>query len=147
MHTPGHTLDMLNYYFPEQGVLFTGDTLFTMGCGRLFEGDAEMMWQSLKKISQLPAETIIYCSHEYTVTNGNFSTSVDPDNLELIARMSKVNELRKEGLPTVPSSLSEELATNPFLRASDAGIRKTLGMADASDLEVFTELRKRRDNH
>ena len=147
MHTPGHTLDMLNYYFPEQGVLFTGDTLFTMGCGRLFEGDAEMMWQSLKKISQLPAETIIYCSHEYTVTNGNFSTSVDPDNLELIARMSKVNELRKEGLPTVPSSLSEELATNPFLRASDAGIRKTLGMAEASDLEVFTELRKRRDNH
>jgi len=81
------------------------------------------------------------------VTNGNFSTSVDPDNLELVARMGKVNELRKANLPTVPSSLSEELATNPFLRTSDSGIRKTLDMADASDLEVFTELRKRRDNH
>lgn len=147
MHTPGHTLDMLNYYLPEAGAIFTGDTLFAMGCGRLFEGDAETMFNSLKKISQLPAETIVYCSHEYTETNGSFAEGVDATNSELMARMQAVREARASDLPTIPTTLAEELATNPFLRTHDSAIRKNLGMESASDLEVFTELRKRRDNH
>ncbi len=147
LHTPGHTLDMLNYYLPEAGVVFTGDTLFAMGCGRLFEGDAETMFNSLAKLRQLPAETVIYCSHEYTETNGSFAEGVDPANVELKTRMKNVRSLRATDQPTIPTTLSEELATNPFLRANDGGIRQHLGMESASDLEVFTELRKRRDNH
>ena len=147
MQTPGHTLDMLNYYLPEAGVLFTGDTLFAMGCGRLFEGDAATMHNSLNKISQLPADTVLYCSHEYTLTNGSFAETVDSENPALIERMLKVRELRDADQPTIPTTLAEELATNPFLRSADSGIRKSLNMESASDLEVFTELRRRRDNH
>jgi len=146
IHTPGHTLDMMNYYFPEPGILFSGDTLFTMGCGRLFEGDAATMMQSLGKLKQLPAETVVYCSHEYTLHNGSFALSVDPDNIELQVRVAKAEEMRKNDLATVPSTLEEELATNPFLRSDDAAIRKQLGLETASELEVFTELRERRNN-
>jgi hydroxyacylglutathione hydrolase len=144
--TPGHTLDMLNYYLPEQGVCFTGDTLFSLGCGRIFEGDPSMMWDSLTKLMALPAETTLYSSHEYTQANAAFALSVDPDNAELIARCAGVEEKRAKGQPTVPSLLSEELATNPFLRASDARIRAQLKMPDASDREVFAEIRSRKDN-
>ena len=147
IHTPGHTMDMLNYYLPEANVVFTGDTLFAMGCGRLFEGDAETMFNSLAKIRQLPAETIIYCSHEYTETNGSFAESIDPANTDLKTRMQNVRELRAQNKPTIPTTLAQELATNPFLRATDEGIRKHLGMESASDVEVFAELRSRRDNH
>jgi len=103
MQTPGHTLDMLNYYLPEAGVLFTGDTLFAMGCGRLFEGDAATMHNSLNKISQLPADTVLYCSHEYTLTNGSFAETVDSENPALIERMLKVRELRDADQPTIPT--------------------------------------------
>lgn len=144
LHTPGHTLDMVNYYLPEQSTLFAGDTLFTMGCGKLFEGDAATMWESLGKIMKLPAETTVYCSHEYTLENAEFAIRVDPENQALITRIDSAKALREQNKPTVPSTLAEELATNPFLRASDSGIRSVLGMADASDLEVFTELRKQR---
>ena len=144
--TPGHTLDMLNYYLPEQKVCFTGDTLFSLGCGRIFEGDAAMMWDSLSKLIALPADTTIYSSHEYTQANAKFALTIDPDNAALIARCASVTEKRAKGQPTVPSLLSEELATNPFLRASDTAIRAYLNMADASDSDVFAEIRSRKDN-
>lgn len=146
LHTPGHTKDMLNYYLPAEGVVFTGDTLFSLGCGRVFEGDANMMWNSLSKLMQLPAKTTVYSSHEYTLANANFAITVDPHNEALHKRIEVIRELRNAGKATVPSLLSEELATNPFLRASDAGIRKHLDMASATDAEVFAEIRLRKDN-
>ncbi len=144
LHTPGHTLDMMNYYIPSQGVLFAGDTLFTMGCGKLFEGDAETMWESLNKIMRLPGETVVYCSHEYTLENAEFAIKVDPDNEDLKQRIKKAKALRADNQPTVPSTLAEELATNPFLRASDANIKRGLALTDDSDLATFTELRIQR---
>lgn len=146
LHTPGHTLDMINFYFEDAGAVFTGDTLFAMGCGRLFEGDAGMMQNSLAKLSVLPASTTIYCAHEYTSTNVRFALSVDPDNADLKARAVQVASLREQGQATVPFSLEEEQATNPFLRTDDSGIRRELGMESASELDVFVELRERRNN-
>ena len=144
--TPGHTLDMLNFYSPSDNIICTGDTLFVMGCGRIFEGDAAMMWASLEALLALPDQTIIYCSHEYTLANAAFARSVDPDNTALAARQKAVVELRQKGLPTVPTRLDLEKATNPFLRVDDASIRAHLNMQDASNGEVFTEIRKRKDN-
>ena len=144
--TPGHTLDMINFYFPEQGVVFTGDTLFAMGCGRVFEGDPAMMWASLEKLMKLPADTVIYCGHEYTLANANFAMSVDGGNPALQARVEEVKALREKGEPTLPTNMQLELDTNPFLRAADAGIRKNLGMENARDGEVFAEIRGRKDN-
>lgn len=144
LHTPGHTLDMMNYYLPAENVLFAGDTLFTLGCGKLFEGTAPQMWESLGKLMALPEETVLYCSHEYTLENGEFAIQVDPDNVDLQQRLKKASRLRDDDMPTVPSSIAEELRTNPFFRASDVAIRSQLNMSDASDLDVFTELRKRR---
>jgi len=144
--TPGHTLDMLNYYLPAQKVCFTGDTLFALGCGRVFEGTPSMMWESLKKLMLLPQDTILYSSHEYTQSNAAFALTIDPDNADLIARAQMIDSLRAQGKPTVPSLLSEELATNPFLRASNSSIRTHLGMPSASDEAVFAEIRSRKDN-
>jgi hydroxyacylglutathione hydrolase len=144
--TPGHTLDMTNYWIAEAGLAFTGDTLFALGCGRVFEGDMEMMQDSLARLAALPAQTQIYCSHEYTAANARFALSVDPDNAALIARAEQVDKLRAAGQPTVPSLLAEELATNPFLRWGDAGLRARLGLETASDAEVFAEIRRRKDN-
>ncbi len=146
LHTPGHTLDMLNYHCATEGLLFSGDTLFMMGCGRIFEGTPEMMWESLQKLAALPGDTMVYCSHEYTVANAKFALSVDPDNQALIARAAKVEDMRVRKKATVPGLLSVEFETNPFLRASDSAIRAHLGMVDASDVEVFTEIRKRKDS-
>jgi hydroxyacylglutathione hydrolase len=146
IHTPGHTTDMINFYLPGEGVVFTGDTLFVMGCGRLFEGDGPMMHASLQKLATLPAETVVYCSHEYTEANAAFALTVDPANSELREKASKIKALRAQGKPTVPTTLAEELATNPFLRAGDPAIRAHLGMDTATDAEVFTEIRHRKDN-
>jgi hydroxyacylglutathione hydrolase len=137
---------MLNYYLPQQGVVFTGDTLFALGCGRLFEGNADMMWQSLNKLMALPAATKVYCSHEYTEANAKFAVTVDPENTALQSRFEEIKQLRSEGKATVPTTIAEELATNPFLRADDKSIRAHLGMADASDAKVFAEIRQRKDN-
>ena len=145
-HTPGHTLDMLNYYIGDEGVCFTGDTLFALGCGRVFEGDFEMMWNSLKKLIALPADTILYSSHEYTQANAAFALSVDPDNQALKDRAAEIDALRAADKPTVPSLLSVELATNPFIRPSDPQLRAHLNMAQASDAEIFAEVRRRKDN-
>jgi len=145
MATPGHTLDMLNYYLPEQAVCFTGDTLFALGCGRVFEGTPEMMWDSLSKLMVLPADTVLYSSHEYTAANARFAVTIDPDNQALAKRVKEVEALRADNQPTVPSLLCDELATNPFLRAGDSAVRAHLGMADASDKAVFAEIRARKD--
>jgi len=146
LHTPGHTTDMINFHLVDENVVFTGDTLFTLGCGRIFEGNPPMMWQSLSKFLGLPRETVVYGGHEYTLANAKFALTVDPTNEALIARAAEIEKLRADGKPTVPTTLGEEFDTNPFLRASDATIRSNLGMENASDAEVFTEIRKRKDN-
>jgi len=146
LHTPGHTRDMINFYLPDEQLVFTGDTLFALGCGRLFEGDAVMMWDSLNKLMALPPQTRVYCSHEYTLANAQFAVTVDPDNSELLKRVEQIEALRSDGQPTVPSSIEVELATNPFLRAADPAIRQHLGLVDASDADVFAEIRTRKDN-
>lgn len=128
---PGHTLGHIAYYLPQPRWLFCGDVLFLMGCGRLFEGTPEQAYHSLQQIKQLPDDTLIFCAHEYTQTNGEFALSVDPDNAALRERMAQVRALRAEGTPTVPAPLREEKATNPFLRAAS--------------LEEFASLRKLRD--
>lgn len=146
LHTPGHTLDMLNYYFPSEKAIFTGDTLFALGCGRLFEGDGNLMCESMKKFSNLPKDTKIYFGHEYTLANGKFALSIESENKDLIERMKEVELLCSAGEFTVPSVLAQEYATNPFLRFGEKSVRKSLNMLDASDEDVFTEIRKRKDN-
>lgn len=145
IETPGHTRAHICYSFDADRVVFVGDTLFSMGCGRLFEGTPAQMWTSLQKIMQLPDETMIFCAHEYTQSNGRFALSVEPDNPALRARMREVDALRADNQPTVPSTLGVEKATNPFLRPASPGLRATLGLAAASDTEVFAETRKRKD--
>lgn len=138
---PGHTVGHIAFHFPESGLAFTGDSLMAGGCGRLFEGTPAQMWDSLSKLAALPASTLICSGHEYTQSNLRFALTVDSTNPALAARMMRVVKARAEGRATVPSRLSGELATNPFLRASDPHIRQTLGLDGASDQEVFAELR------
>ncbi|WP_295734721.1 hydroxyacylglutathione hydrolase [uncultured Bartonella sp.] len=146
LETPGHTLGSVCYYFPHDKLVFTGDTLFSLGCGRLFEGTAEMMFSSLEKLKALPEDTKLYCGHEYTKENARFARSVDPDNVALINRAAAVDRLIAVGETSLPSSIKSEKAANPFLRCDDPDIRKTLKMENASDVAVFAELRKRKDH-
>lgn len=143
--TPGHTAGHITYWFPSSKVAFVGDTLFAIGCGRVNEGTMETMWQSLSKIARLPADTTIYCGHEYTVSNARFALSIEPDNAALVARARDVEAKRARGEPTVPSRLSDELATNPFLRAAEPAIRQRLAMPSAQDWQVFGEIRERKN--
>ncbi|MEI5682392.1 MULTISPECIES: hydroxyacylglutathione hydrolase [unclassified Mesorhizobium] len=145
IETPGHTAGHVCYYFPDAKVVFTADTLFALGCGRLFEKPAAAMFESLKKLAALPPETKVYCGHEYTLANARFALSVDPTNSALKERAAKIEKLRAADKPTLPTTIGEELATNPFLRWHDPAIRKNLGMEKASDVEVFAEIRKRKD--
>lgn len=145
LEVPGHTSGHVAYWFAEDDALFCGDTLFAMGCGRLLEGSAREMWTSLCKLRLLPPATRVYCAHEYTQANGRFAMTVDPHNEALIARMRRVNELRDRQEATVPSTLAEELATNPFLRVERAILRRTLGLEGANDVAVFAEIRRRKD--
>jgi hydroxyacylglutathione hydrolase len=142
---PGHTAGHVAYHFPSEQKIFVGDTLFAMGCGRLFEGKPATMWRSISKIIALPSETAVYCAHEYTLANAKFAISVDPTNEALAARVAEVEEARKEGKPTVPTTIEKELATNPFCRPDSFGIRETLGMHGAEDTAVFAETRRRKD--
>lgn len=142
----GHTVGHIAFHVPEAKVVFTADSLMALGCGRLFEGTPAQMWTSLQKLMALPQDTTICSGHEYTASNAKFALSVDPDNTALISRANAVESARAKGEPTVPSQLSTELETNPFLRPADPGIRATLGMPDASDSDVFAEIRKRKDN-
>ncbi len=143
--TPGHTLGQIAYWFPDQGVVFAGDALFAMGCGRIFEGTPEMMLTGLMRLAALPDETKVYAGHEYTLANAKFAVTVDPENQALADRAREVEHLRDDGKPTLPTTIGLEKQTNPFLRAGDPAIRRHLGMEDASDLDVFTEIRARKD--
>lgn len=120
IETPGHTLGAVCLYFPDSGVLFTGDTLFSMGTGRLFEGTAAQMWQSLERLAQLPDDTKIYCGHEYTLQNARFCLKVEPDNKALKERLADVEALRAQDLPTLPTTIKQEKQTNSFMRAGSA---------------------------
>ncbi len=142
----GHTVGHIAFHFPDSQVVFTADSLMALGCGRVFEGTKPQMHASLQKLAALPPETLVCSGHEYTAANGRFALSVDPDNPALQARMSDIAARRDKGLPTVPSTLAEELATNPFLRASDPAIQAHLGMTGAPAPEVFAEIRTRKDN-
>lgn len=142
----GHTVGHIAFYVPGAQAVFTADSLMALGCGRLFEGTPAQMWTSLQKLMALPPETTVCSGHEYTASNAKFARTVDPSNPALISRISEIEAARAQGQPTVPSPLATELSTNPFLRPADAGIRATLGMQDASDTAVFTEIRKRKDN-
>jgi hydroxyacylglutathione hydrolase len=144
--TGGHTLGHVSFHFPASKVAFTADTLFALGCGRIFEGTPKMMYESLQKLAALPAETTVYCGHEYTETNARFALTVDPTNPALKARAALIGKLRADGKPTLPTTIGEELATNPYLRPHDPAIRRGLGMETATDQAVFTEIRKRKDN-
>ena len=146
IETPGHTLGHITYWFEDDNALFSADALFALGCGRVFEGTPAQMWDSLSKLRELPDEALVYCGHEYTLGNARFAITVDPDNEALRERCEEIERLRAAGEPTVPSLLGVEKATNPFLRPDDADIRQFLGMEDASDAEVFTEIRTRKDN-
>lgn len=143
--TPGHTRGHVTYYFPEQGVAFTGDTLFSAGCGRLFEGDPQTMWNSLSKLAELPPDTDIYCGHEYTGANCRFALSLEPGNEALQARAGEVADNDARGLPSLPTTIGLELATNPFLRPESAEIQAGLGMEGQPLEDVFAEIRKRKD--
>jgi hydroxyacylglutathione hydrolase len=142
---PGHTLGQIAFYFANPGGVFVGDTLFPMGCGRLFEGSAEQMLASLKSIMALPARTLIYCGHEYALQNAAFAGPYMDHRDAFQRRSRKLQRLRDEGLPSVPSTVEEEAATNPFLNAGDPEVKRRLGMASADELQSFTELRKRKD--
>ncbi|MCR4265497.1 hydroxyacylglutathione hydrolase [Nitratireductor sp. ZSWI3] len=145
IETPGHTAGHVSYHFADAGVAFTADTLFSLGCGRLFECKPPVMLASLRKLAALPLDTVIHCGHEYTEANARFALSIDPTNSALKERAAKVSRLRAEGKPTLPTTLAAEMATNPFLRWHDPVIRRNLGMENASDEAVFTEIRKRKD--
>ena len=144
LEVPGHTRGAITFVIEDNA--FTGDTLFAMGCGRLFEGDPPMMWASLSKLMALPDATRIYCGHEYTESNGRFALTIEPDNAALIKRMAEVKSLRVEKQPTIPSTMGLEKETNPFLRPQSGEIRHRLGMENAGDTEVFAEIRRRKDN-
>ncbi len=145
IETPGHTLGHIVYYFDEAGLVFVGDTLFSLGCGRVFEGTMEMMRLSLEKISNLPRETLVYCGHEYTQANGRFAATVDPENPVLSDRLKNVDALRAAGKFTLPTTIALENATNPFLRVEDIEVKKAMGMAGAAPSLVFAEMRARKN--
>ncbi|MCS3904633.1 hydroxyacylglutathione hydrolase [Methylohalomonas lacus] len=143
--TPGHTRGHIVFHLPEHHIAFVGDTLFAMGCGRLFEGSPEQMWDSLQKILAWPDATRIYCAHEYTQANARFALTVDPANEDLQQRATEVDAYRAENRPTVPTTLALEKQTNPFLRADAAGIRQTLEMENARPVDVFARVRALKD--
>ncbi len=142
---PGHTRGHIAYWFRESAALFCGDTLFALGCGRLFEGTPSQMWNSLSKLRALPAETRIYCAHEYTQANARFALSVDPGNEALQQRSREIDQARAQLQPTVPSTLGEELATNPFLRADQPSLAANVGLPSGDPVAVFAEVRHRKD--
>ena len=139
----GHTVGHIAYWFEESAAVFCGDTLFSLGCGRLFEGTPEQMWTSLRKLRDLPDRTRVYCAHEYTQANADFALTVDPDNPALRQRAEAVRELRAAGRPTVPSTIGEERAANPFLRADDAALMRSVAGRDP--VATFAAIRRRKD--
>ena len=148
---PGHTLDHIGFYSFNDGdpILFCGDTLFAGGCGRVFEGTYQQMFEALKKISRLPKNTKIYCGHEYTLSNIKFALEVDPNNIKLQNEYKNVQELMKSNKPSLPTTIEKELDINPFLRCDDLDIQKNIVKkfnVDDSEFEIFTAIRKWKDN-
>lgn len=144
--TPGHTSGHVVYYCADSEALFCGDTLFSLGCGRLFEGSAEEMWQSLQKLKSLPGNTRVYCAHEYTEANGRFALTIETDNADLQRRVNEVAELRHRNLSTLPSTMALELATNPFLREHSPSLRQAVAAGENdSPAVVFAKVRLLKD--
>ncbi len=142
----GHTLGHIAYWFEDDGVAFVGDALFALGCGRLFEGTPAQMWTSLQKLRALPPATKVYCAHEYTQSNAKFAVTVDPENDELLARAEEIDLLRARGERTVPTTIEMEKATNPFLRPDEPSVQRAVGMVGAAPVDVFAEIRRRKDH-
>jgi hydroxyacylglutathione hydrolase len=142
---PGHTVGHIAFHFPGSALAFTADSLMAMGCGRLLEGTADQMWTSLQKLAALPPETLICSGHEYTAANMRFALSLEPENPALILRSDRINAAREKNLPTVPSRLADEIATNPFLRAADPVLGVAVGRENSTSAEVFAEIRARKD--
>jgi hydroxyacylglutathione hydrolase len=143
--TPGHTSGHISYFFPADKLAFVGDTLFSIGCGRVIEGDPQMMWNSLLKLRALPDDTQFYCGHEYTAANIRFAKTVEPDNAALAVRAAEVASLTAAHKFTIPATIGAEKAANPFLRADDAGLAKFVGLANSPAWKVFAEIRERKN--
>jgi len=141
----GHTVGHIAIYMPQSGLAFTADSLMAMGCGRLFEGTPAQMWDSMLKLRDLPPDTLICSGHEYTASNARFAATLEADNPRVSSRVKAIEKARAKGAPTVPSTLAEEIATNPFLRADDASLKLAINMPDADSVQVFTEIRSRKD--
>jgi hydroxyacylglutathione hydrolase len=144
IETPGHTAGHISYVLAAEKLVFVGDTLFSIGCGRVIEGTPEMMWQSLLKLRNLPDDTQIYCGHEYTQANIRFAKTIEPNNAALLAREQAVARLA-DRQPTIPTTIGEEKAANPFLRADVPELAKSLGLAGAQAWQVFAEIRERKN--
>lgn len=142
---PGHTLGHIAFHMPDAGLAFTADSLMALGCGRLFEGTPAQMWTSMQKLRDLPDETLICSGHEYTAANARFAETLDPDNPDLISRIKRIDAARAAGRPTVPSTLTEEKRTNPYLRADLPEFKAAIGMNDAPPTEVFAYVRAQKD--
>ncbi|HTZ01531.1 MAG TPA: hydroxyacylglutathione hydrolase [Xanthobacteraceae bacterium] len=145
IETPGHTAGHISFFFPADKLAFVGDTLFSIGCGRVIEGNPEMMWHSLLKLRALPDDTAFYCGHEYTDANIRFAKTIEPNNAALVARAEEVKKLLAAGKPTIPATIGAEKAANPFLRADDAEVAKSVGLAGSPAWKVFAEIRERKN--
>lgn len=141
----GHTVNHIAFHFTEAKAAFTGDSLFVLGCGRVFEGTHAMMWASLSKLARLDPATTVWCGHEYTLSNLAFARSVEPDNPALAEQGAAIEAARAEGRPTVPTTIGRELAANPFLRAKEPRLQAALGLEGADAAGVFAEVRRRKD--
>jgi hydroxyacylglutathione hydrolase len=145
IETPGHTAGHISFFFPDDKLAFVGDTLFSIGCGRVIEGNPEMMWNSLLKLRALPDDTQFYCGHEYTQANIRFAKTIEPNNKALTARAEEVDRLRAAGKPTIPATIGAEKAANPFLRADDAEVAKAVNLGGSPAWKVFAEIRERKN--
>jgi hydroxyacylglutathione hydrolase len=140
--TPGHCVDHVSYWFAADRALFAGDTLFTLGCGRMFEGTYAEFWASLQRLAALPDEARVYCGHDYTLSNARFALAADPDNEALKARAAEAEKAKAEGRFLVPTTIGQEKATNPFLRAGEPALAKSVHKEGAAPVEVFQALRE-----
>ena len=145
IEVPGHTAGHIAYHFANQEILFAGDTLFALGCGRPFEAPAHVLYRSLNKLARLPGCTQVYCGHEYTLSNARFALKIEGDNQMLVERAAEIERQREDGQFTLPTTISIERATNPFLRADEDSVKSALGMANADAVDIFTELRERKN--
>jgi hydroxyacylglutathione hydrolase len=145
IETPGHTSGHISYWFEQDKLAFVGDTLFSIGCGRVIEGTPDMMWQSLLRLRSLPDDTQIYCGHEYTDANVRFARTIEPDNKALAARAEAVKRQLAQGHPTIPTTIGEEKQANPFLRADVAEVAASVGLSGKPAAEVFAEIRQRKN--